>query len=553
MLISKRQEYTDEFGHSGEPAIRWFLNLYADGLVRWIAQGENKEMGEWLAGEHAKVMKKFGSPNKTVVFRIENDQLLSMLGLERREGLRYSIADLAQNQEKLRNFFDYARSAVQRQRKGEKLDLVEGKAVELFGNLTTHQELDTLGGVLMVPTDSSEWLTLGDAIASGQSRGNKAAESLQKIILAYATDHAKEFNKAVREYKQHLARTMPNESKMAGLEAWFNHFAPFYQCMCLYVLVFLLACLSWVSWPEILNRAALYLGIAVVIAHTFALCLRMYLQGRPPVTNLYSSAVFIGWGCVLLCLFIEYLFRNGLGSAGAAVTGFSTLIIAHHLAGSGDTLEMMQAVLDTNFWLATHVTTVTLGYAATFIAGLFGLIFVIRGVFTPSLDPTTRKTLAQIIYGVVCFATLLSFVGTVLGGIWADQSWGRFWGWDPKENGALLIVIMNALILHARWGGMIKDRGMAVLAMVGNMVTMWSWFGTNQLGIGLHSYGFNNALILMCSWFWITQLLFIGVGLVPLQYWRSFQTLPPVRPKETPSKAAPKPGPRGSTGIVPAG
>ena len=90
------------------------------------------------------------------------------------------------------------------------------------------------------------------------------------------------------------------------------------------------------------------------------------------------------------------------------------------------------------------------------------------------------------IYGVVCFATLFSFVGTVLGGIWADQSWGRFWGWDPKENGALLIVIWNALILHARWGGMVKQRGMAVLAVVGNIVTAWSWFGTNMLGVGLH-------------------------------------------------------------------
>ena len=89
--------------------------------------------------------------------------------------------------------------------------------------------------------------------------------------------------------------------------------------------------------------------------------------------------------------------------------------------------------------------------------------------------------MGQMIYGVVCFATLLSFVGTVLGGIWADQSWGRFWGWDPKENGALLIVIWNALILHARWGGLVKQRGMAVLAVVGNMVTGWSWFGTNQL------------------------------------------------------------------------
>src|SRR5262249_44715170 len=130
------------------------------------------------------------------------------------------------------------------------------------------------------------------------------------------------------------------------------------------------------------------------------------------------------------------------------------------------------------------------------------------------------KALSLMLYGVVCFATLFSFVGTVLGGIWADYSWGRFWGWDPKENGALLIVVMNARVLHARGGGLFKARGTAVLAVCGNLVTAWSWFGTNQLGIGLHSYGFNNGLALTLTAFWASQFLVIGLGLVPLRWWR---------------------------------
>ena len=118
------------------------------------------------------------------------------------------------------------------------------------------------------------------------------------------------------------------------------------------------------------------------------------------------------------------------------------------------------------------------------------------------------------------YAALFSFTGTVLGGIWADQSWGRFWGWDPKENGALLIVLMNALILHARWAGLVKVRGMAVLTICGNMVTGWSWFGTNQLGVGLHAYGFNNTLARGLVIFWLVQLAFIVVGLLPIRFWR---------------------------------
>jgi len=212
----------------------------------------------------------------------------------------------------------------------------------------------------------------------------------------------------------------------------------------------------------------------------------------------------------------------GIGNFIGGAIGFVTSIIAHHLALGGDTLEMMQAVLDTNFWLATHVVCITLGYAATFVAGFVAIAFILLGVFTPLLTREWFKSLSQIIYGVVCFATLLSFTGTVLGGIWADESWGRFWGWDPKENGALLIVVWNALILHARWCGWVKQRGVAVLALVGNMITAWSWFGTNQLGVGLHSYGFNETLAIWIRWFWLTHLGLIGIGLIPTRVWRSF-------------------------------
>ena len=160
-------------------------------------------------------------------------------------------------------------------------------------------------------------------------------------------------------------------------------------------------------------------------------------------------------------------------------------------------MKILQAVLDTNFWLATHVVIITLGYAATFLAG------AARRSSTSSAASSRRarqdrlaKSSARMIYGIVCFAMLFSFVGTVLGGIWADQSWGRFWGWDPKENGAVLIVLWNALILHARWGGLVRERGIACLAIFGNIVTAWRWFGTNMLGVGLHSYGFmDKALI----------------------------------------------------------
>ncbi len=148
-------------------------------------------------------------------------------------------------------------------------------------------------------------------------------------------------------------------------------------------------------------------------------------------------------------------------------------------------------------------------------------------MFTTTLAPETAKSLARMVYGIVCFATLFSFIGTVLGGIWADQSWGRFWGWDPKENGALLIVIWNATILHARWGGLVRERGLMNLAVFGNIVTSWSWFGVNMLGIGLHSYGFTDAAFRWLMLFVGSQVCIILLGLMPAKFWRSFQTAKP--------------------------
>src|SRR5437899_3212166 len=209
---------------------------------------------------------------------------------------------------------------------------------------------------------------------------------------------------------------------------------------------------------------------------------------------------------------------------------------------------MLQAVLDTNIWLATHVVAITTGYSAMFLAGMLAIIYVVRGVFTGSLKKQTADSLARMTYGVVCFATLFSFVGTVLGGIWADQSWGRFWGWDPKENGALIIVLWNALILHARWGGLVRERGLVNLAIVGNIVTSWSWFGVNMLGIGLHSYGFTAAAFRWLMFFVLSQLALVALGLLPRTCWMSFK---PAAPAPT-EKIAPGPGPDSGAKPAPA-
>jgi ABC-type transport system involved in cytochrome c biogenesis permease subunit len=374
-------------------------------------------------------------------------------------------------------------------------------------------------------TENDRWSPVSEALLSAIGTGQipYPVTVYGRMVSAYRNGDVSGFNQALSEYQQYLTKNFSPELNRPTLEYFFNSAQPFYQSLVLYLVVFLLALFSWLVWPKTLGQAAfLLLGFAFVI-HTAGLILRMYIQGRPPVTNLYSSAIFVGWATVLFCLVLERIYRNGIGSVCGAVIGFTTLLIAQNLQFDGDTMEMLRAVLDTNAWLATHVVGEVLGYSAVFLGGLIGIIYIFRGVFTTSFDENASKTLGRMIYGVVCFATLFSLVATVLGGIWADQSWGRFWGWDPKENGALLVVLWNAIILHARWGGFARERGLAVLAVFGNVIGSLSWFGVNMLGVGLHSYGFMDQAFGPLLAFVASQLVIMGIGLLPLKYWRGIR------------------------------
>jgi ABC-type transport system involved in cytochrome c biogenesis permease subunit len=552
--ISDRQTYVDENDQS-QPAVKWALDVMSGRL------GPDGKTPLWI--DHK-------------VFRITNDQVLNLLGLSERSGFRYSLREVltgdadhpTPDDTNLQKLMTEAAKAEAREA-GQR-DLYEIKVLELAKNVALFRRILGRQTPLMVPgKPNEEWVAFGDAVFEDNNPdpARPAARYLSATLNAYGANRPEAFNKLLGAYKEQLTNSVSaREERRVSFEVFFNHFEPFYVCSILYVFAFILACGCWIllaargswgGWCEALRQSAFWLAALTLIVHTFALGARMYMLDRPLVfvTNLYSSAIFIGWGALILCLAIERFFPLGIAVAVGSTLGALTLIVAHNIA-VGDTLEMMQAVLDTNFWLATHVTCVTLGYMATFVAGFIAVGFIIAGVFTRALKPEIVKLWGQMLYGVLCFAMTFSFIGTVLGGIWADQSWGRFWGWDPKENGALLIVIWNALILHARWAGMVKQRGTAVLAVAGNIVTSWSWFGTNMLGIGLHAYGFMQGAVFWLLAFIASQIVLIGIGSMPLRMWASFaeapkhdDTLPPPPP---PVGKKLKKSKRGTTAVQPA-
>ncbi|NBV79221.1 MAG: hypothetical protein EBR62_05085 [Verrucomicrobia bacterium] len=387
-----------------------------------------------------------------------------------------------------------------------------------------YQDFANDGAIRIVPPKDPEtttaWDNLGTSLLAviNDRAAHRAALAPDGVLTRYAL-----FCVAWREGDDDTCRDQIRAlnaslagpwSPKANAETTFSRLQPFYWLLMAYVVIVLLVLWAWAAGSEGPRSWAYAMLISVFLLHTVALGYRMWLHERPPVTNLYSSGIFVAWGAVLLGVILERLWKNGIGAMAAGLSGFLSLIVAHNLGLSGeDNLESVRAVLDSNFWLSTHVTTVTIGYSATFVAGLIGAIHLWLRAF--KADYQDGDALARAAYGILAFALIASFIGTMLGGIWADQSWGRFWGWDPKENGAVLIVLWCAVCLHARWGGLVRREGLMQLLVFGNIVTAWSWFGTNLLGVGLHSYGFTESGFFWLCVFGVSQVLLLALGWLP--------------------------------------
>jgi len=378
------------------------------------------------------------------------------------------------------------------------------------------KQFERIGG--LVATDSNK--LSGDA--------QKYSQLFAKLGPAYRAGDAETFNSTLTEYQETLAVNPPvglSPGRVAA-ENVYNGANLFYHAMVIFLSAFLLATFGWIGYAKNFNQASFWLlGLGWVLL-VIGLMLRIYISGRPPVTNLYSSALFVTAVFVPLMMLVERMTKLGIGNVLGGVGAFLALMWAWSMTiVDGDTFTVLLAVLDTQFGLATHVVCVTIGYGTTFAAGSLGLAYVLGALLTKKMaTKAARQEVAHAMYGMVCLALLFSFFGTVLGGLWGDDSWGRFWGWDPKENGALMIVLWNALSLHARWAGLVRERGFAIIAIFGNIITLWSWKGVNVLGVGLHAYSASNdTTVQVILYVGMFHLLVIAIAMLPTKFWSSYR------------------------------
>jgi len=384
-------------------------------------------------------------------------------------------------------------------------------------------------GETVAPGSVIEWETPGEVIAGLLDEDNPRTDQLA-LMTALEGAYQNRGDGAALTAQLVLARdagTALAQARGAGgkiaLERAYYRLNFFYNALAVFLLAFVFAAFSWVApgvrWVPRAVTWTTAVGCALVIA---GVTMRCVLRGRPPVVSLYDTILFITGTGVLTSLVLGKVMRLPLAATVGALMGAVGMFMANRYevreaASSGDTMAAVQAVLDTNFWLATHVTSVTLGYSAGLFACLLAHVWLgARFIgFRPG-DTRWYRQLGRAVYGIVAFGLLFSVVGTILGGIWANDSWGRFWGWDPKENGALMICLFELALVHARLGGYIKDFGVAVGAVILGPIVAFSWWHVNLLGVGLHSYGFTDG---------ITEKLFayytfeIGVVLAALVWW----------------------------------
>ena len=353
----------------------------------------------------------------------------------------------------------------------------------------------------IIPIDDNNWASAWEIMESGlgSPENIKTLNQWQVLADAYREGNTESWNTTAKQiYKSNLAKQNISPLRLK-IELVYQTIKPYHVAMALYVLSILLFLTTAIIIKDrdlkahkITAYAAMITGEGALLFHLGGITSRIYILARPPVGTLYESLLFVS--AILAALGISLFLKTR--NTGLVITGliaaFSLLSIAPTMLQDKDSLELLVAVLNTNFWLGTHVVCITIGYAVCILAAGIAHTYMILRL----KDPTSRllSKLFKTAYKVSLFGLLFTAIGTVLGGIWADQSWGRFWGWDPKENGALLIVLWLIWIHHGRISAKLRDLPfMATMAAL-NIIVAIAWFGVNLLNVGLHSYGFTSGL-----------------------------------------------------------
>ena len=428
----------------------------------------------------------------------------------------FTFAELAQS--KLGNVI---LAASEKQAQDQTLNREEQEALALEERLGLMIERVGRNNLALVPHPSNSkerWITIAETPryydSSASASLEKAYQQFEQTASGLAQPSQSTVTDSTEQLKAQLRALSPTvypSQQALSQEVRFSQLHPFAKAWVLFALAWVLVVINLLL-PR-LNTYTTAMGIfsGGLLIQMYGFLQRMQIADRPPVTNMYESIIWVAFGISAIAFLFEVIHRARFYLLAAAPLSIICLLLADRLPAVLDaSIQPLVPVLRDNFWLSIHVPTITLGYASFALALGLGHILLLYYYFSPDAKERIRQ-LSRWNYGVLQVGVLLLTTGIILGGIWAHFSWGRFWGWDPKETWAFIALMCYVIPLHGKLVGWLGDYGLAVTSVVSFNAVLMAWYGVNfVLGTGLHSYGFSHggSTIFIVA-FVILDLLFV--------------------------------------------
>lgn len=416
-------------------------------------------------------------------------------------------------------FLQKAREAAGRQARKETLSLLDKKRIELYGAAVLFQQIANgeMPGFIAHPEDPrAGWMPLQgfvDEEARKKLEIFYPAEPLARVsgnfsvlIKALAKDpSAPETVQAAAAAKKSLEVLLASkgvvlDQKTLDAEMLYDRMRFFSWAWKFYLSAAFLFALALIfenkgsSLSKMFSGAALALFVLGFGVHAYGFYLRCLIAGRPPVSNMYESIIWVSWAVALFSLALFCFYRSSWILLSAGLVSSLALGVAESFPAVLDpSITPLVPVLRSNLWLTIHVLTITLSYGAFALSWGLGHFALAGFIFSPQNEAKNR-TLSLFLYRAVQIGVVLLATGTVLGGVWANYSWGRFWGWDPKETWALIALLGYLAVLHGRFAGWLGTFGTVAGCVIAFLGVVMAWYGVNYvLAAGLHSYGFGGG------------------------------------------------------------
>ncbi|MBV9617732.1 MAG: cytochrome c biogenesis protein CcsA [Verrucomicrobia bacterium] len=444
-------------------------------------------------------------------------KLKEQLELDRTQR-RFSFSELAASSELQR----LANEAHALKRAEKTLDRVQQEALAVSDRLGLLANVMNGAAFLIVPAAKNEtdtWVVPPDfSRYYNDTQFAPTQGQLQTMATSYVQADGFNFSRAasaLRENLRALSSSIYPQDRQLRLEYFYNHFEAFYRAIWFYGLAFLILLIahSRGSAP-IWRNAGVCVAIIALGFHASGIVMRCLIAGRPPVTNMYESIIWVSFAVSLFGMIFFAHYRTPIYLLAATPVTLVALLLVHQMPiAMPASIDPLVPVLRDNFWLTIHVLTITLSYAAFALAMGFGHILLWRYARNP-YNARTDAPMHFWLYRVLQLGVLLLAAGTILGGVWANYSWGRFWGWDPKETWALIALLCYLTTLHGRLAGWWTEFGLVVASVICFLAVLMAWYGVNfVLGKGLHSYGFGIGGETYVATFVLLDLLFVAFAI----------------------------------------